>query len=113
MKPMNFLLLMDDEHTQKMLGCYGHPLVQTPHLDALAASGTRFESAYTNCPICAPARASFATGKYVHEIGAWDNAHPYEGEPPSWGRRLQENGVRTASVGKLHYRNVDLPTGFD
>ncbi len=113
MKPMNFLLLMDDEHTQKMLGCYGHPLVQTPHLDALAASGTRFESAYTNCPICAPARASFATGKYVHEIGAWDNAHPYEGEPPGWGHRLQENGVRTTSVGKLHYRNVDLPTGFD
>ena len=113
MKPMNFLLLMDDEHTRNILGCYGHPLIKTPNLDALAASGTRFENAYTNCPICAPARASFATGRYVHEISAWDNAHPYEGEPPSWGHRLQENGVRTTSVGKLHYRNAEFPAGFD
>ena len=113
MKPMNFLLLMDDEHTQNTLGCYGHPIVKTPNIDALAASGTRFESAYTNCPICVPARASFATGKYVHEISAWDNAHPYEGEPPSWGHRLQEAGVRTTSVGKLHYRSAEIPVGFD
>ncbi len=113
MEAMNFLLLMDDEHTQKMMGCYGHPLVKTPNLDALAASGVRFENAYTNCPICAPARASFATGKYVHEIGTWDNAHPYEGYPPSWAHRLQESGVRTVSVGKLHYRNAEVPVGFD
>ena len=113
MEPMNFLLLMDDEHTQKMLGCYGHPIVKTPNIDALASSGTRFENAYTNCPICVPARASFATGRYVHEISAWDNAHPYEGEPPSWGHRLQAGGVRTASVGKLHYRNAEISAGFD
>ncbi len=113
MEPMNFLLLMDDEHTQKILGCYGHPLAKTPNIDELAASGVLFESAYTNCPICVPARASFATGRYVHEIGAWDNAHPYEGKPPSWGHRLQKNGVRTASVGKLHYRNADFSVGFD
>ncbi len=113
MEPMNFLLLMDDEHSQKALGCYGHPLVRTPNIDALAASGVRFENAYTNCPICVPARASFATGRYVHEIGAWDNAHPYEGEPPGWCHRLQENGMRTTSVGKLHYRSADCPVGFD
>ena len=113
MDPMNFLLLMDDEHTRKIMGCYGHPIVKTPNIDALAASGTRFESAYTNCPICVPARASFATGRYVHEISAWDNAHPYEGEPPSWGHRLQDAGVRTTSVGKLHYRNAEVPVGFD
>jgi choline-sulfatase len=113
MKPSNLLIVMDDEHTQKALGCYGHPLARTPNIDALAASGTRFENAYTNCPICIPSRASFATGRYVHEIGAWDNAFPYEGRTPSWGHRLQAAGCRTASVGKLHYRNSDLPTGFD
>ena len=79
---------MDDEQTQKALGCYGHPLAETPNIDGLAASGTRFENAYTNCPICTPSRASFATGRYVHEIGAWDNAFPYEGRTPSWGHRL-------------------------
>ena len=39
MEPMNFLLLMDDEHTRKIMGCYGHPIVKTPNIDALAASG--------------------------------------------------------------------------
>jgi len=104
---------MDDEHTQKALGCYGHPLAKTPNIDGLAASGTRFEDAYTNCPICIPSRASFATGRYVHEIGAWDNAFPYEGRNLSWGHRLQSAGTRTVAAGKLHYRNSDLPTGFD
>ncbi|MBT8005234.1 MAG: sulfatase-like hydrolase/transferase, partial [Rhodospirillales bacterium] len=58
---------MADEHNPKFLGCAGHDLVKTPNLDALAARGTRFTSAYTNSPICVSARASLATGRYVHE----------------------------------------------
>ena len=60
-------------------GCYGHPEDVTPHLDALAARGTRFANAYTNSPICVPALAALATGRYVHQIGCWDNAHAYPG----------------------------------
>ena len=56
------------------MGVAGHPLAQTPNLDRLAARGTRFTSAYTTSPICVPARAAFATGKYPHQIGYWDNA---------------------------------------
>ena len=70
---------MSDEHNARMMGCAGHDLVQTPNLDALAARGTRFAAAYTNCPICVPSRASFATGRYVHQIGYWDNALAYDG----------------------------------
>ena len=81
MKPRNFLFILSDQHHRLVSGCYGHPLVQTPHLDALAARGTRFQNAYTNCPICVPARASLATGRYVHQIGYWDNGHPYDGAP--------------------------------
>lgn len=110
---MNFLIIMDDEHTQKALGCYGHPIVKTPNIDQLATSGTRFENAYTNCPICTPARASFATGKYVNEIGNWDNALPYYGQVPGWGHRLQESGVCVTSIGKLHYRNDTDAVGID
>ncbi len=65
MQPQNLLVIMSDEHNPKMLGCAGHALVRTPHLDRLAASGARFSAAYTNCPICVPARASVATGRYV------------------------------------------------
>ena len=77
MKPKNLLFIISDQHNRDALGCYGHPFVQTPNLDALAARGTRFTSAYTNCPICVPARASLATGRYVHQTGHWDNAFPY------------------------------------
>lgn len=113
MKPMNLLVIMDDEHNKKVLGCYGHPIVRTPNLDRLAARGTRFSSAYTNSPICVPSRAAFATGRYVHQTGYWDNAQAYDGRVPSWGHRLQEAGHRCVSIGKLHYVDEKAPTGFD
>ena len=72
MVPQNLVFIMADEHNVNMLGSYGHPMVKTPNLDRLAAEGTRFTNAYTNCPICVPARGSFATGLYVHQIGCWD-----------------------------------------
>jgi len=109
----NLLVLMDDQHNRNYLGCYGNTLVKTPNLDALAESGTRFTKGYTNSPICVPARASLATGKYVHEIGRWDNAIAYDGSIPSWGHFLQEAGIDVTSVGKLHYRFESDPTGFD
>ena len=113
MKPMNLLVIMADELSVRTLGCYGHPMVRTPNIDRMAASGTRFAAAYTNSPICTAARASFATGRYVHEIGCWDNASPYVGVPTGWGHRLQDEGHRVTSIGKLHYRNTADPTGFD
>ena len=105
MKPTNLLFILSDEHNKRVTGCYGHPMIRTPNFDALAARGTRFTSAYTNCPICVPARASFATGRYVHETRCWDNAIAYGGKPASWGHRLMEQGHHVASIGKLHYKD--------
>jgi hypothetical protein len=68
---------------RRMLGSYGHPIGATPNLDRLAIRGALFESAYTPCPVCVPARVAFATGKYVHQIGTWDNAMAYDGRVPS------------------------------
>ena len=114
MRPTNLLIIMSDEHNPKVLGCNGHPLIKTPHMDALAARGTRFTAAYTNSPICIPARASFATGRHIHEMDDyWDNGHPYDGRFEGWGHELQRLGHPVVSIGKLHYRNADLPTGFD
>ncbi len=112
-KPKNTLFIMSDQHTPHVVGCYGNPVVKTPNMDALAARGTRFAHAYTPTPICVPARASFATGRYAHTIGSWDNAKPYVGtEAPSWGHRLTSQGHSVTTVGKLHYRKVDDPSGF-
>jgi choline-sulfatase len=110
--PKNLLVLMSDEHNPQAMGVAGHPLAQTPHLDRLAARGARFTSAYTTSPICVPARAAFATGRYPHQIGYWDNADPYDGKIKSWHHRLREEGHRVVSVGKLHFRSTDDDNGF-
>lgn len=112
MHPKNMLFIMSDEHQARAAGCYGHPVVRTPNIDRLAAEGTRFEAAYTASPICVPARAAFATGRYAHAVGSWCNAHPYTGTTRGWAHRLNESGHRALSIGKLHYRNETDPTGF-
>lgn len=112
MQPTNLLFICSDEHQRAAAGCYGSPIVQTPHLDRLAARGARFDNAYTNCPICVPCRGSLATGRYVHQIRLWDNAFPYTGTPPAWGHRLQAQGYQAASIGKLHYRQQEDDDGF-
>lgn len=109
----NLLIIMSDEHQSRALGCAGHPFVQTPNMDALAARGTRFTNAYTPSPICVPARASFATGLYAHQNRLWDNAMPYTGDIRGWGHVLQDASVPVESIGKLHYRDPTDPAGFD
>ena len=103
---------MSDEHSVKHVGCYGADLVRTPHLDALAASGTRFSNAYCCNPVCIPARATFATGLYTHQLGFWDNADPYDGSVTSWHHTLRGAGHRVDAIGKLHFRSSDDDNGF-
>lgn len=105
--PRNLLFLLADEHSPKALGCAGHPFVHTPHLDRLAARGTRFAAASTPSPICVPARAALATGLPLHRMGRYfDNADPYDGAIPSWHHRLRAAGHAVVSIGKLHFRGL-------
>lgn len=69
-KTPNILVLMSDQHRQEITGCYGHPIVQTPNIDLLAAQGVCFENAYCTSPLCGPSRVSFMTGTYPHTNGA-------------------------------------------
>lgn len=110
--PTNLVFILSDEHNRKIAGCYGHPFARTPNLDALAARGTLFENAYCNSPICVPSRAALATGRYVHRIGAWDNAAPYRGDVPSWHHAVRAAGHEVASIGKLHFRSGEDDNGF-
>lgn len=111
--PRNLVVIMSDEHSVRTIGSHGNPLVRTPNLDALAARGTRFANAYTANPVCIPARACFALGRYTHEVGYWDNADPYDGNLRSWHHHLRESGHRVESIGKLHFRSGDDDNGFD
>ncbi|MDH3763113.1 MAG: sulfatase-like hydrolase/transferase [Gammaproteobacteria bacterium] len=108
----NVLILMSDEHTRSVMGAYGNALVKTPALDRLAASGVRFDNAYTPSPICIPARASFATGTQVFEHRCWSSAEPYYGQHQSWMQRLRAEGHPVVAIGKQHYRSAQDDTGF-
>ena len=96
-----------------MLGCVGGEWIKTPNPDASAARGTRFDNACANSPICVPARACFAAGRYVHDNECWDNAIACSGRQPSWGHRLHAAGNPVVSIGKLHYRSEMDDTGFN
>ena len=109
----NLIIIMSDEHQAKALGSFTDLFIKTPNLDKLANNGINFLNAYTPCPICVPARASFATGLPVHKNRLWDNAMPYFGQIPSWGHKLQQKKIPVNSIGKLHYRNQNDDDGFD
>ena len=111
-KARNLLVLISDEHRRDAMGCAGHPIVRTPHLDALAARGALFENAYTPSPMCVPTRAALACGDHVHRTGYWDSAAPYDGSRRSWMRHLRDNGVEVTSIGKLHFRSGEDDNGF-
>lgn len=108
----NILLIMSDEHTPMYSGTYGHPAVQTPHMDRLAAAGVTFENAYCNSPLCAPSRMSFMTGQYVHRIRAWDNAMPLASDRVTWAHRLRSVGYDVVLAGKQHFCGTDQLHGF-
>ena len=113
MRSTNTVFIFSDEHNRDIAGCYGDPIVKTPHLDRLAATGTRFLNAYTNSPVCVSARASLATGRYPSQIEAWDSVAPYRGSVKGWGHRLIDSGHDVVSIGKLHYRSTDDSNGFN
>ncbi len=103
---------MSDEHAPMFSGPYGHPLVQTPNMDRLAKDGVTFTNAYCNSPLCMPSRMSFMTGKYIHHIGAWDNAAPLRPDAVTWAHLLRDTGYDVVLSGKQHFGGMDQLHGF-
>ena len=112
-KQPNIVLIMADQLAPHFTGAYGHPLVKTPHMDALAARGTRFDAAYCNSPLCAPSRASFMTGQQVTKIAAYDNAAEFSATLPTFAHYLRRSGYRTCLSGKMHFVGPDQLHGFE
>lgn len=101
-KLKNVLWIMADQLRWDYLSCYGHPHLDTPHLDGLAARGVRFNKAYVQSPICGPSRMSFYTGRYVRSHGATWNGFPLRVGEPTLGDHLREIGAECVLVGKTH-----------
>ncbi|MCC5844348.1 MAG: sulfatase-like hydrolase/transferase [Verrucomicrobia bacterium] len=100
MKP-NILLICTDQHRHDYLGCRGADWLSTPNLDALASIGTRFTNAFTNSPVCSPARCALATGMQPHRIGCLDNGSFLPHSARTFYQQLRDHQYWTGYVGKL------------
>jgi arylsulfatase A-like enzyme len=101
----NVLLVVSDQHIANCMGCEGHPQAITPNMDRLAAGGARFAAAYTQNPICTPARVVLLSGQYCHNHGYYGLGGPAPTFLPTFIGRLRREGYRTGMVGKLHLPN--------
>jgi arylsulfatase A-like enzyme len=109
-KRPNFLFLMTDQHRPDHTGFGGNADVRTPHLDALAATSTRFDRAFVSNPICMPNRASILTGRMPSVHGTRYNGIPLDWSANTFVRALREHGYGTSLVGKAHFQNLgDTP----
>ena len=98
----NVLFIMCDQLRYDYLSCYGHPHLETPHIDSLARRGVRFTRAYVQSPVCGPSRMSFYTGRYMRSHGSNWNRFPLRVGEPTLGDALKDVGVRNVLVGKTH-----------
>ncbi len=109
----NFLILVADEHNPHVLGCSGDPVVKTPHLDALAARGTLFESAYAQAPWCVPSRTSFLTARHPSQTKVRGNDDALPTEVSTWSHVLGAAGYETVLIGNMHFNGPDQHHGFE
>jgi arylsulfatase A-like enzyme len=111
---VNVLVIMTDQQQAAALGCAGNLEVRTPHLDALAARGVRFASAYTTFPLCTPARAALFSGRMPHAVGVMDNNKPLpdDAREQSLGHLFARAGYDCGYGGKWHVTKIAMEEGF-
>lgn len=107
-RPPNILFILTDDQRFDSLGCAGNPVIQTPHLDRLAARGMRFRQHFVTTSICSVSRASIFTGQYLRRHGIGDFATPLSAAQwaETYPALLRSAGYRTGFIGKFGVGNA-------
>ena len=101
---MNILFVMYDQLRFDYLSCAGHPHLETPNFDRVAARGVRFTNTYVQSPVCGPSRMSFYTGRYASSHGAQWNGFPLRVGEITLGDHLRDAGMDCVLLGKTHMK---------
>lgn len=115
----NIVLILTDQQRHDQLGSWSDGYYETPNLDRLADTGTRFDTAYTMSTLCAPARGSLLTGLYPNRFRGHRDDRPDGGgrsvREGYWtiARQLRHAGYATAHVGKGHFKPMRADHGFE
>jgi arylsulfatase A-like enzyme len=101
---LNILFIMYDQLRFDYLSCAGHPHLNTPNFDRVAAMGVRFENAYVQSPVCGASRMCFYTGRYASSHGAQWNGFPLRVGEHTMGDHLRKLGMDCWLIGKTHMK---------
>src|SRR6056297_2763304 len=114
-KPRNVVFILTDDHRYDAMGFAGHPFLETPHLDSIAANGVHLKNAFVTTSLCSPSRASILTGLYTHRHRVIDNNRLVPDGTIFFPQYLQQAGYQTAFIGKWHMggHHDDPRPGFD
>lgn len=104
MRRPNILLFVADQLRADHLGCYGNPVVRTPHIDGIAARGVRATTFHAASTVCMPNRATLMTGRLPSLHGVRRNGIPLARNETPFTQLLADAGYRTALVGKAHFQ---------
>src|SRR4051794_22969784 len=111
--PPNIVWILTDQWRHDATGHAGNTTIETPAVDALAARGAVFDSAYCESPVCMSSRASLLTVSYPRDHGKLHNGIGFGPFPapdhPSFLHRLQSAGYHTAGIGKMHFHHWAHP----
>ena len=105
----NLLIVHADELNFRELGCYGGKIVDTVHIDRLAAGGARCDRFYATTPVCSPSRAAFVSGLYPHHTPVVTNNIPLDDEIVTFAEILRQQGYATGYAGKWHLDGTGKP----
>ena len=98
----NLLYIHSDQHNPYVMGCADDPVVETPHLDRLAAEGVQCTQVYCPSPVCVASRMAMLAGRYPSDIEVWTNNQILDSGVPTMAHAMGAAGYRPVLIGRMH-----------
>jgi len=108
----NIVLCMADDQGWGDMAYNGHPVLKTPHFDAMAAEALRFDRFYAAAPVCSPTRGSVMTGRHPNRFGCFRWGYPVRPQETTIAEALKQAGYVSGHFGKWHLGSVRVGSGL-